>query len=546
MKKGFIFILLVFVFLALSGCGSKEEEFVLTKDLIIKNLEESVPTKIRDNEIIISELTSSNTINKNYLNDAGILIVEDSLERISCWSLFEKELIFEAKIGIVVEVLTVSFSGTFSHYIKTTDKINQVTVYDVFGNVVVETDEYFSIEIRGEREAQFNDKDEFESYRYIETILTVKQSDFDEGERFPEIKRNVLNVESRTRQDLRYPNNDKYESDFEDIIELDKFGLEGYIGKIINSYLYVYDSQNALINSINLNDVYSIGGMDGKLIYQKIYELDDKSEDYSFLSEGKKMLLNSYSQDIITGKIKELKLNYFIQSFNEFKDENDDYKYGYIQTKEIVNKNLIDADNYILIDSEGKKLAESGPINLLALHLLDNNHFYDHESNYILDGDFKPLFSIGTMYEFSPNYDLVFLKKDDLYGAVNYEGKVVIPFEYIAIETIFYNNTVIGAHVDGKKYLVSVSNNVSSKSILDTDRYLITPGLLFETNYNEETKLHESVILDYVPVKKERLTSSSAPSILFRSFKNIYGEFLVQEFSTNTIRNYVLIDRTYR
>lgn len=543
MRKSFIILLLVFFVLMLSACSSDDgKDYVFTNEVVSKNLPESEPSKIKDTTIYQISFPITYTVDKTYFNNAGLLIVQDDVNRKSCWSIIKNDYLFPFTENIAITVLTVGFSASKAHYIKTTTNEDIVTVYDCFGNVVVSPDKYVQVEITGGEKSLYLNNDDKVSNVYVETIKTLKQSDFDDGITFPSTTQYIINTENGSRQALTIPTSGFFLDPFGNKLDLKDFGLDGYFGKLFKSYLYILDSDDNVVNMINLNGVYPYGIISGNLIYQKLYEVDLESNDFTYLHDGKKYLLSSYSLDLKTGKQKQLELEYLIENFSIFKDENDEYKYGYVKVKQIENKNLLEDECYCLINVNGKIVADSGPFNLLRLRKLGNNHFYDPELGYILNDKFEPLYYIGYSINFSPNKNLIILKKDNYYGAINYDGEIVIPFEYTYLEADFYFGNVLGTNIDGKLYLVSETY----KKYIGSKLYTITPGLLFRSEYNSEKELYEVIISDYNSVAKANIETSIAVSHTFAQFTNIYGTYLTKEFPNDEGNIYVSIDVSYK
>lgn len=101
------------------------------------------------------------------------------------------------------------------------------------------------------------------------------------------------------------------------------FGYDGW-GKIINvtSYLNANDftitNYNAktgkVIGVVSIGQIMSSGIMPYKdgFVYQKVTVVPDSSDDYTAEYAGQKLLINTYKINIITGKTKEIKTNFYL------------------------------------------------------------------------------------------------------------------------------------------------------------------------------------------------------------------------------------------
>lgn len=292
MRKILIVLSIISFAFFFSSCSSKKGS-VITSAMLEQNIT-SIETKTPKNEVLVSDLSEYWSVNTFYLNN-GLIIVEDTTGKRGVWSLFTQELICPLSSDMIYNII----SAGAATYVKTTNADNEVTVYDVFGQVVLPTGLYVDVNIDIEVEW------EEETPKYYEI---VDYSYFDEGNFVIENKIFSIDIETKTRSEIENP---EKRIKFFEKTPLSKYGLDGYYLKSVDSNLYIYNSMDKLINHIYLDDPDIMMILDGKLFVQKAYRVEDLSDEYTYLNLGSKYFLKTYTVDLTTGKEKRIKCGLF-------------------------------------------------------------------------------------------------------------------------------------------------------------------------------------------------------------------------------------------
>ena len=539
MKKQFIIIVLFFLMFAVVGCSKS----TISKEMLIKNLEKETSYTEATNNVLTKEFIRNNISDETPFSTAGVIITNDATNKIGCWSLFANGNLFEPVANITVDILTVNYSFERAHYVKVTDTDNNTTIYDVYGNIVVEKGKYHSVTITGRREEIEDEVDDSSHIEFYEDISVLTISDFDKGISLPTKKTNIIGIKTKTRTVAPVVNDEYFEGKSDTEVSLKKIGLDGYYGKTINTYIYIYNKDNKLVNTINLKDLNAVAGIDGKFIIQTVYLVDNDSDDYTYLNNQNKYLLKSYSIDLLTGKEKELKLDYLIDSFEPYMNNDGKYVYGFARIKEIVYKTLSERTYYALVNSQGEVVVDAGPFDLIRLVRLGEEHFYDRASKTVLDNQLNPIRIFNSNQMVNIYDDLLILNKDGLTGAIHYDGKIGIPFEYTNLSISFHNGRTVATHIDGNRYIVDTEGN---KTKIDVSKKVITMGLLYETKYNNIKNVYEARMLDYELREKIKFEYTEANLSPFFSLSNIYGDYMGNKYGSDEKNRYILIDISHK
>lgn len=185
-------------------------------------------------------------------------------------------------------------------------------------------------------------------------------------------------------------------------------------------------------------------------------------------------------------------------------------------------------------------LKEVGPFDLTDLKRLGENYFYDVNTRTVLNDNLIPQYSFSVGHNAYFVDGLIIVRKDGICGAIDYEGKIIIPFVYSSISSYIYNGKRVGYHIDGKVYLVEADGTKDEISPLYKH---ITQGLLYKFQYDEIKEKYVGEIVDYGYNVKINFDFDSFWSLDFNSgFSNIYGGYLVNRYRVNNIDKYILID----
>lgn len=534
--KNFILsLLIVSLILIVSGCTSKK--FTLSSDIILNNIEKSNPIKVPVNDVFASDFGEL-TVTNDIAYTTGYLIVTDEIGRRGCWSLAENRLIVPLQTDLTINLKSVT---NFGYYIETMSFDDKKTIYDPSGIIVVDTDKYMVANVTGNRKPIYDDLGKFLHYEYIEvvTTLTVKDSELGLQQTIKEYK-----IDPKTKQRTLINNDlgDYYKGDDVKKVDLKKFGLDGYYGKEFNSYIYIYKNDDTLVQTIQIpeSDVTVI--FDGKILIQTSYLVDSFTDNYTYIENGKRYVLITTSIDLLKNDKKNLKLPYKITSLIPFNDKNDIAMYSYVKMRKINSKILIPETTNAIVDSKGTILTEINGVDFSSLKRLDDKHYYDSKSKYVINDKLEPLYLLPLEYSIIQSENIIVLIQNNKYGAIDYDGKVVIPFEYTNLLTSFNNGSTIGTHSDGHSYIVQKDGK--TKKIEDSYLFISSGLVLTYKNTSLAPEQYQGIIMDYQGNAKYTFDSTSPNMPNFQFFSNLYGTYQVARYPITGGNKYIVINTT--
>lgn len=529
-KKNAILFLIIFLFLLLAGC-EQPEKFELTDGMIRENLVVVERGLVPNKNFTLSSFEDYNVWNEK----GGLLLVRDEDWNDSCWSLFSGDLLFPFEEGTTVSFIERYVRSTPVVYVRTINEDGETTVYDCFGRVIVETDVYTIVDV--ELDYEFVDGE----YEYYEIVRTLLEEDELEGKTNPTERKFLLDPEKKTRTELSDEDYDPLIRESQ--VDFALFGLEGYTGVYASNVIYLYDENGEFINQIPLISMdYDVGvPINGKVFIQKSYLLDEKSKDFTYIKDGKKYHLSTYTIDLLTGKRKNLKVDYLIHNLETFLNEEGVGVYGYGEISRIGADNLLGSPSYVIIDDAGRILEDFKQLDLKNLVILADNLYYDDDTDLVYDGNLEPLFYIDGFPSFEGTDSVILIDNGNYYGAVDYAGQTVVPFEYYNLSD-FYQGRAVGTHKDGKKYFVDL--NAGSKTEIEDEFVEIAPDLLFMIRYEDPT--YYGRFVDYGNKEILSVEYTNVDAVFFSYLTTLYGRFAYTEFINGTETKYVLIDITLK
>lgn len=522
-KKILMFLLVIFLSFPLVACQKGDIDSLGA--IIRNNLSATTSDREQKNELVVSDLVDLVIIS----NKDGILLVGNAEGNYSCWSLFSGKLIFPFEEGIEIDFLDKTWGFK---YIQTTNSDGEITIYDIFGSTIIAKDQYVLAEVDVVTEVVEDETGAMQTY-YIEVVKTLTVKDYSMGITEPKIKKFILNIEERTREEFSNEKNEDYI--VKDIDYLDLYCLEGYYALSVNEMLFIYNKKDELINKINLAGIEydNICALNGKILFQKVYLLEEENKDYTFISSGKKYLLDTFTIDILTGKKKELKVDYLIKNLFACKDEKGYFVYAYGKVKKIVARNLLSYSTNVIIDDKGKIIADLKELDFHDLTPI-GNYFYDSNTGFFYNNDLNPVYTVEGMVTIDKKNEIIIVRDGVYYGVYDDELTLRLPFDYIEL-SLFYRGKAIGKGSDGKYYIVDLNNN---KTEISNHFLKITNGLLFVPRNDVYS------IIDYNNNVKYSVVYNNPNAPNFTSINNAYGEFLYTSFENNHQISYVLIDIT--
>ena len=440
MKKRLLFIPLISLF-ALSGCGDKtsgnKKGDVVSPAVLKANTKPTKKDIYSDFELISSFIIYGTD---SYSVSNGFTIISNASNR----------YFFSAAIGDKVAELSltdtyVTFPSTVAGGYLAYTTSEGTSVVDGLGNILIDKSNrtYESLTIT----SGLNAKDiyycdvKFDNTSYyfhydksgVATVHSTNMGDdYDTGSTLPGI----------------------------DYILLDEFGHPGY-QLIKNSSRYiVFNNKGNEIASFtdpNADASFFVGDY---LIYQNSVKLDENNNNYDYISEtGERYSLETYRINYLNAKKEAVDTSYLLSKENNaihsFKNAKGINAYAYADLKTISDKKILSStkETYI-IDSSGVLHDNVTGINLGAFERLGDN-YYNTDSKTIYDGNLNELSILANMNPIKVNNaDIVVGVVEGKYGAVNYKGKVVLPFDYDYIYTNYISDSRALVIDDGKLKIV--------------------------------------------------------------------------------------------
>ncbi|MFH5881308.1 WG repeat-containing protein [Liberiplasma polymorphum] len=480
MKKLSIMLLTGLMMLALSSCN----RFDLDLELIDQNILNAPTDSISQIESIHQiDLSTYDAV--TYFYQLGLALVNTGLEY-GVYSLTENRLI----IDLMERFIMIEPNAIMGAYIYVYD-MNEVEVYDSLGIKIIEKNHYADYRISPRIIELYENG--VARLTYIEIISTLTVEAYDLGERANQIKAYKINLNNGARTEIpleliTYQEGERWNEDFTNKIDLELFGLKGYYALIVGSTMRIYDaSTKQLINSFNLPQVSQsqVAYFDGSLVYQVVMPLPDTENSYDYVVGGIKYRLKTYAIDLLTGETNTLKFNYRIDTLNPFK-EDDIYQYGLASVYEIHDNVLHTERTYQLImNKKGDILSDVTGLGFSSLVRLNDTRIYDSATRTIVDNDLKPIVELPQLHTFIYREALIVFRHNEFYGAINYNGEVVIPFIYETLSPSFYNGYTFGNHHNTETYIININQTPIQTVKLEGMIRYITPGLYASFINNE-------------------------------------------------------------
>ena len=241
-----------------------------------------------------------------------------------------------------------------------------------------------------------------------------------------------------------YETNNNYSTQY----ELDAYGLEDY--KLVyldnRSLVAILDEDNKikatyiLPNILSLTNITKIAIKEGYLIQEKI-ELPEDVTDYTYSENGVKYNLYSYTFNYLKGELKEVNLDYIINSGNL----SNDYKYVNANVVKIrEDKTLEDATN-VLLNNNLKIILELGNFSFNNIIKLKSGYYYSISSSLLFDEDFKLVNNFSA-------YEVIYLDKYDVFIVYNNNYSTIFSSKGIQLApfskgNLYYNSTYDNAYI---------------------------------------------------------------------------------------------------
>ena len=458
-KKILVIPLIAALFLA--GCDAEriEEEIpgnVINDSVLKANTKEEKKGIFSDYNLVEKDIPL-NSIGKTVYSYGFLIVSNETSDEISFYSATTEKIIFGpvSRDSIAYQTFASSIAGGF---LRVTTIEGETSVYDGLGNLLInKTKEvYTSLTVSdfiSEKQAYFCDVKIDSAHRYFQynasgeaiSVATISDDEvnYDSGSTFQGIQ---------------------YES-------LENYGHKNYHLFNQNSRYVVYDADNNAISSFTdpvADAKFLIGDY---LVYQTSTKLDSNNNKYDYISSsGERYSLETYRINYLTGKSEAIAINYVFGTNNNdikpFFNSQKVYTYAYANLRAISDKSILSStvETYIL-DADGILHDNVTGIDLSKMERFGNN-YYNSASQTIYNGNLEEIVILSNSNPIkNANSGLIICQSEGLYGAVNEEGIVVIPFKFSTIYSQYLSNNTALAILDGELCIVGFNASACTYNI---------------------------------------------------------------------------------
>lgn len=526
-KKLSITLALASGILLLSSCGKKdfEEQKVFDKAMLEENLDNEKEIEKEEESSVLNHIgtvqfktTDSLKVYSDSYYQHGLIITQNAAGYIGFYSLhYNTHLVAPMYHEQWIQSLNVFTNQNIGYFIRVQYE-DVYTIYDSLGNTVYKGDKELDVETNLINNKVYlslfdSEKEEMLHYEYqadssLQKIVNLP------------IQMDKEIVDDEKEDDLEEP------LKFGDIfvgnkLDLTDFGMAGsYIVNSNNLYT-VFNENDVKVSTFALPEDVVANIIGGQLIYQIYTALPDEVEDYSFsrLIELKavKYDLKTYSIDLKTGEKFELECEYIIENSLPYKDSLGVYKYGLSYIRKIGDhKELMTGESY-LIDADGHLVQNLTGYEVKYFTRLNENYYYNMSTKVIYDSSLNEIAYLSDMNpQRIKDANLFIGKMNGKYGAVGYDGKVLVPFEYNSLAPlenasidikdnyIIASKSVYDEEIQNsvtQYYRVDLNNGTSkflgnNISVIYDDLYLVKTGVGYK--YISQDKDYSVIELDSI------------------------------------------------
>ena len=466
--KGSLATTLIFATAAVTGCKNETTKKHDLIEILENNMEEretenSVEKSV--NKLVgYSKFSVTGTEIIQDYSEYGLLVTKTKLGFIGFYSLNYQKYLIEPQAGLTnYKVYTDNNLG----YFVRTYKDKTYTIYDSLGNIIYESSLPYSVEkttkINNElyvtiardlklaierpikdkielpiidKEFPFKEKFKISSLEKASIAAIKLELHFKYNEDYSLTKVSALpeeiqqEVTKPTSTDNTLTFGDQYAS--QNKVDLSKYGVEGrYLVKTNNTYS-VTNKTNIIIKSFsipnNAQQVYLIGN---NLIYQT-FTVDSLNPETANTN-----LEKTYAINLKTLTVTELDLSYLLFDLETMKDENGIHNYGIAHITKMDGNELEVGYSIVLIDENGKILEDLTKYESPQSFIKVGDNFYNEETKILYDSKLKEIAHLESINPVNIEYAKMFVGQENgKYGAISYDGKVLIPFIYDSLNPL--------------------------------------------------------------------------------------------------------------
>ena len=540
-KKNILNLLFIFIIsFALIACNITNN-FSLNEELIDNNLNGDEYIAPRSS-ITVSNLTEGYTFDDNDPNiKYGLMHVENELGEKSVWSFLKARLLFAFDSDVVINIRKTAQDFV---YVENVYLDGSLEVFDALGNVLIPQGKYNAYKVRTDYIQESDILRNLEAGYYILTISYTKNDE-------PET--NIFyKIDYLTGATEKIDSYNRFGSDVKKY-DLTPYGLEGYFGYTFFDKFYIFDKNDKHIITHNLSDISRKWIADGKIIYQNEHLVPGDSEDYTYIvyptqplaTEPTKYKVISRQLDLLTGKEVTLDLDYVFESVKPFKNEKGKVVYGFGAIRKIENKKLTSSTLGVILNTDGKILAELPYTNFENIYKLDNGYFHSVNS-IILDHNLIPKFRVANYDRMLQSENLIVTKINGFFGAIDGNGNIVIPHRYEMLGDEFVDGKLFAKESATKSYVIDKEGNKELIGEEGSSTELITNGLIYNEYFDVASNKIIGKFLDFNLNNKYTINHIVNNLNSPKSISNIYGEYKLIKLIDQDSITFVLVDVSRR
>lgn len=529
-KKGLALIMAMAVVITMTTGCLFGGGYKLTSQIIYEN----VPEYSGNTDRIAGDILTTSTEDLTILSSdyaRGVAVVRNDDSEVGVLSFVTGDMV----VPFTATAMTVDFliDSVFGVYVAVEwDLSGNTIIYDMFGEVVLAEEEYDSFSIVGSLDEEYDIEGELISTKYIETVTSLTVDASSDGD--PDtIVVNEIDVVEHTRTEIiasEYGFGDIYDDELTKT-GLANIGLANYYKQVIGTTTYIYKKSNdKLVNIYTPQSGTYTAEFDGKIFHQTTYAVASEAEDFTYSSGANRYKVETVVFDILSGKTKYIDLDYQILGLSKFNDSEGVANNGYVRIKKIVDGILLNDITNCVIDKDGKILEDVTGYDFTNLYYLDETHFFNTSSRVLYDEEMSPIMVLPAVYNINTTAKAIRVPVDGLYGVIDYEGEVMIPFIYDFITNIYHNGSTRG-FIDGEFKFVNIDNTT-----VDIDPNLTVSLIFFSSltitrteTVNSSTNMYTVSMLNN---SNETLASFQSTGIgyAFYNFDSVYGDYYLYRY----------------
>ncbi len=540
-KKILSLSLVFFMMFFLSACN---RSFTLNEDIINQNIMHRYIEPDYNNITIKhvsftdSDYSIFNSLTIEYQSQ-GLIIFTNMNAQKAVYSIIEQKFL----VDFGNQNITITPNSANGAYIYVSYADNTESVFDIKGTEIVPKDDYHTLNVTGFYKYIRNDYNQITDLINYERITTLSKAEIQDGKFTPTEKTYIVDFNTNTRTldeealDDTYEIGDKLGQETLNAMSLESFGLEGYYMTSINNIYRIYDESYELVSQFNMptgSTVTSSLMFDGKLLYQTQTKVPETEENYTYITANQKFVLNTYIIDMLTGSIESIDFDYAIYSMSSLKDEDRINRYAKVTVYPIESQILkVDALEHYILNSNGKILEDYDVVLNDPLMRLDDQTIFNQTTYTIYNNELNPLFKVSNDAMIDDQEKLIITRYNNRLGVVNYQGEILIPFNYVSINPLFFNGYTMAYNASNEQVIIGIDGSEEKLDIYNT---FDIPGLYIPFTSNDNY-----VFYDYQ--MNEIFSLNSSPSSIVKyAVSNPTLRGFILDFNKSGAYEYVVIE----